>query len=168
MGLVDADIPHHLFSISRVTIWIASYGAKVTADAWNYHHIRSEFYRVFAILKIKRSFSLGRGVPINLIANSGALRLDGNDIPTADAAVYLYRSEGCALTEEWQVGQDLLEGNDALTARRDTQFDQQLLPQVGDASIIFGALVNGNNRPFQQVILMHIQLSEYLAAENGA
>lgn len=40
LGLLDVDVPSHLFSASRITMWIAAYGARVTANAWNYHHVR--------------------------------------------------------------------------------------------------------------------------------
>lgn len=42
MGIVDVDVPHHLFSISRIAMWIAAYGAEVARNAWNYHHVRGK------------------------------------------------------------------------------------------------------------------------------
>lgn len=89
--------------------------------------------------------------------------MDPMDIPTPMDAANLYRLEGGDLTEEWHVGEDMLHGHDDLIFHRDSLFEQTLLAQVGDAGSIFGALVNGNRQPFQQIILMHIQLSEHLA-----
>lgn len=107
---------------------------------------------------------VGRGVPINLISNSGTVPLNELEIPGDIEATASYISEGRVLTEEWVTDDDMLNGHDALSAVRDSVFEQTLLPQIGDAASIFGSLVNGYYQPFQQAVLMHIQLSEQLAS----
>jgi len=42
MGLASPAVPHHLFAMSQVGMWIAAYGCHVNTAAWNNHHIRSK------------------------------------------------------------------------------------------------------------------------------
>ncbi len=89
-----------------------------------------------------------------------------NFISEVDDAVRLYyESGGGILTGEYHVGIDLLDGYVELQQRRHAMFLETLMPQVGDVSYVFGKMVNADYRPFQQLVLMHVQLSELLAAE---
>lgn len=75
-------------------------------------------------------------------------------VPTTEAAVAMYESEGGSLTQDLVVGKDLLESSPDLQERRDQQF---LLENC--LSRIFSHTVNGNPKPFKEGLNSFIRIT---------
>ena len=85
-------------------------------------------------------------------------KLRSSDIPTTDEAVRQFTALGGRLTIYSPFGEDPLESRPDLIAQRDAQY----ISCVPSFATIFHAIVNGDERQFQDGLKMFIQLTEQL------
>ena len=85
-------------------------------------------------------------------------KLTSSDIPSTEDAFQQFSSRGGRLKVFSPFGIDPLEGNLSLTAQRDAQFSSSVV----SFTTVFHAIVNGDDRPFQDGLKMFIHLTEQL------
>uniref|UniRef100_A0A915LAS2 Uncharacterized protein n=1 Tax=Romanomermis culicivorax TaxID=13658 RepID=A0A915LAS2_ROMCU len=141
--LADRTIPHHLLSIGYLIRQIAAYDSSLAVGAWNAHIIS------------------GHGSPSSHIASNRAVPIE---TPSATQAAQMYWNAGGRLTEEHDVGVDLLQGARHLARQRHENFWTQMIHYFPDFNIpyLFSCTVNHNYLPLQRSVLLHIYISEQL------
>lgn len=87
-----------------------------------------------------------------------------SNVPNPEEAIQLYNLNGGNITDESDVGFDLLCNRADLQQIRYNQFWQELQNAYGNnvTSFLFSCTVNFNFVPLQNAILRHIHLSENL------
>ncbi len=103
---------------------------------------------------------LGSGVPGSYIASRQNFPLPVGALPDAQTAVTLYRNSGGNLTDETNVGEDLLQNYPHLQADRDQIVMTQILQTVGSPENLFGFVSNHSYWQLQRAISIHIFNSE--------
>jgi hypothetical protein len=106
----------------------------------------------------------GHGKPLNYLTTRRTTVVDPNIMPTADEANAMYADAGGYLTQEHNVGTDLLDNLPILIQRREDIFWNQIrqLDENTTISYLFSCTVNHSYIPLQRAILLHIYLSEQL------
>ena len=101
----------------------------------------------------------GVGTPIQLRSNNfQGRRISASEVPTSEAAVTAYESQGGNLTVFPCFGVDPLD-NAALQALREQRFNN-----VTDLQNVFGDIVNANFHSFENAILTYANITRQLLA----
>ena len=130
----------HKFSVSWVTIQVASTAVAVFVQGWNAHRVPGR----------------NGGIPNTLAVNTCQINaLSSSQVPTIDQAVHIHESSGGQLSRETTFGVDPLAGYSGLQGLHLRDF-RALYPSLED---IFSDVLHNHGTMLREAILSFISIS---------
>lgn len=140
-NLIDMDDEVTKFCISSVTRKVVQVGIRYAVSSWNSHPIP------------------GKGIPLQMsCTNSRAVRVNVNQVPTAEQAVQMYQGN---LNLAPSFGVDPLEQEPAKKEARERQF----IKYFSSYESMFHGIVNENPTLFRNALLYYLRLTLHLSRQ---
>lgn len=137
IGMIDMECSVTVFAVSNILMRITEIGMNRMIISWNSHFIP------------KRCIpSVLRGTQF------GTLAIDSQDLPSTEDALSMYSAQGGHLSDPTEVGNDPLEGNEALMQQRESEWRAACC-----VSDLFGDVLLGNTSSLGLAIQLYVSIT---------